>query len=42
MENEGKKYSEQVTVRWYGYIVLILTILFVHHFYNIFYTLMQK
>ncbi len=28
MENEGKKYSEQVTVRWYGYIVLILTILF--------------
>ena len=28
MENEEKKYSEQVTVRWYGYIVLILTILF--------------
>lgn len=28
MENEGKKYSEQVTVRWYGYIVLFLTILF--------------
>lgn len=27
MEKE-KKYSEQVTVRWYGYIVLILTILF--------------
>ncbi len=28
MENGGKKYSEQVSVRWYGYIVLVLTILF--------------
>ena len=28
MANEEKKYTEQVSVRWYGYIVLILTILF--------------
>ena len=28
MGNEEKKYSGQVTVRWYGYVVLILTILF--------------
>ena len=28
MASEEKKYTEQVTVHWYGYIVLILTILF--------------